>query len=712
MNLEKPHLPYRIMLRHMTQKSLNFNPVINAASSVAEQLKDYWDSSTAYKHCTNMAGQTLHDRLVAAKHTIYGQNVEKAVCKATTEEIIGPKKKHLDYLIHCTNEPNVSVPELCNFLIQRTQQQSWVMVYKSLITAHHLMCYGNERFIQCMATSSCSFHLSNFVDRAASQGYDMSTFVRRYAKYLNVKASTYRIMGADFCKMKRGKEEGVLRNMNTESLLKTLPVLHEQLDALIDFDCNPDDLTNGVMNSCFVLLYRDLIQLFAAYNDGIINLFEKYFNMNKKHCKEALDIYKKFIVAMDKVSDFLKVAESVGIDKGSIPDLTKAPCSLLEEMENHLTFLEGKKAQTTSKVTSIQSAVSALNSTSSAFTNSISSAHEINGLTVDESMRRAVEEEAAIMNQLKLHEEVASLPLDWDDNKREQRLKELGGPKPSSTDASRKAPSPLPPPSSASSTVSLSPPVKVKEVVAETTLSKPPATSNAADLMSLNSAGVGPGSFVGAPVTFQQGPFGMEGVMQQGMMPPEFGGDVSFNAFPNTQSDAPFDPFGQVLQPKSTTSPTSTPVPEESDSKSSPTSAKLITSDLDSSLQTLVQNLDINGPKKPAKPGGHQWGSPKTSSRTGGANWNPGAQPQVANFAVQQNMAPMGVGVAPGMVQMVNVPVYGYQQTIIPAGMVPQQQYRMQAVWNAGGAAFALVLWPNRGALPRMTPLEYSEGRH
>lgn len=43
-----------------------------------------------------MAGQTLHDRFVAAKHTIYGQNVEKAVCKATTEEIIGPKKKHLD----------------------------------------------------------------------------------------------------------------------------------------------------------------------------------------------------------------------------------------------------------------------------------------------------------------------------------------------------------------------------------------------------------------------------------------------------------------------------------------------------------------------------------------------------------------------------------------------------------------------------------------
>lgn len=31
--------------------------------------------------------------------------------------------------------------------------------------------------------------------------------------------------------------------------------------------------------------------------------------MNKKQCREALDIYKKFLVRMDKVSEFLKVAE-------------------------------------------------------------------------------------------------------------------------------------------------------------------------------------------------------------------------------------------------------------------------------------------------------------------------------------------------------------------------------------------------------------------
>ena len=35
--------------------------------------------------------------------------------------------------------------------------------------------------------------------------------------------------------------------------------------------------------------------------------------------------------------------QSVGIDKGDIPDLAKAPSSLLEALEEHLKSLEGQK---------------------------------------------------------------------------------------------------------------------------------------------------------------------------------------------------------------------------------------------------------------------------------------------------------------------------------------------------------------------------------
>jgi len=40
-----------------------------------------------------------------------------------------------------------------------------------------------------------------------------------------------------------------------------------------------------------------------------INLLEKYFDMNKKQCRDALDLYKKFLIRMDRVGEFLKVAE-------------------------------------------------------------------------------------------------------------------------------------------------------------------------------------------------------------------------------------------------------------------------------------------------------------------------------------------------------------------------------------------------------------------
>ncbi|XP_068122843.1 phosphatidylinositol-binding clathrin assembly protein isoform X7 [Hyperolius riggenbachi] len=346
-----------------------------------------------------MSGQSITDRITAAQHSVTGTVVSKAVCKATTHEIMGPKKKHLDYLIQCTNEMNVNIPQLADTLFERTTNSSWVVVFKSLITTHHLMVYGNERFIQYLASRNTLFNLSNFLDKSGLQGYDMSTFIRRYSRYLNEKAVSYRQVAFDFTKVKRGAD-GVMRTMNTEKLLKTMPIIQNQMDALLDFNVNANELTNGVINAAFMLLFKDAIRLFAAYNEGIINLLEKYFDMKKIQCKDGLDIYKKFLTRMTRISEFLKVAEQVGIDRGDIPDLSQAPSSLLDALEQHLASLEGKKIKDStaaSRATTLSNAVSSLASTGLSLTR------------VDERERQAaLEEEQAQLKALK-----------------EQRLKEL-----------------------------------------------------------------------------------------------------------------------------------------------------------------------------------------------------------------------------------------------------------------------------------------------
>lgn len=112
-------------------------------------------------------------------------------------------------------------------------------------------------------------------------GYDMSTFIRRYGRYLNEKAFAYRQMAFDFTRVKKGyveysvqrqrsnissfqlfdsficcatfngcsypcepsnalsylfSAEGVMRTMTTEKLLKGMPVLQTQIDTLLEFD--------------------------------------------------------------------------------------------------------------------------------------------------------------------------------------------------------------------------------------------------------------------------------------------------------------------------------------------------------------------------------------------------------------------------------------------------------------------------------------------
>ncbi|XP_068037739.1 phosphatidylinositol-binding clathrin assembly protein isoform X7 [Anomalospiza imberbis] len=536
-----------------------------------------------------MSGQSLTDRITAAQHSVTGSAVSKTVCKATTHEVMGPKKKHLDYLIQCTNEMNVNIPQLADSLFERTTNSSWVVVFKSLITTHHLMVYGNERFIQYLASRNTLFNLSNFLDKSGLQGYDMSTFIRRYSRYLNEKAVSYRQVAFDFTKVKRGAD-GVMRTMSTEKLLKTVPIIQNQMDALLDFNVNSNELTNGVINAAFMLLFKDAIRLFAAYNEGIINLLEKYFDMKKNQCKEGLDIYKKFLTRMTRISEFLKVAEQVGIDRGDIPDLSQAPSSLLDALEQHLASLEGKKIKDStaaSRATTLSNAVSSLASTGLSLTK------------VDEREKQAaLEEEQALLKALK-----------------EQRLKELAKkPHTSLTTAAS-------PVSTAAGSIMTTPAIDIFSTPSSSnSTSKLP--NDLLDLQPTFHPSVHPisaapqvgstwGGFTPSPVAQPQPSAGLNVDFESVF------GNKSSNVVPDSGG---FDELGGLLKPTVASQNQSLPI-----AKVPPN--KLVSDDLDSSLANLVGNLGIgNGTTK----NDVNWTQPGEKKLTGGSNWQPKIAPTTA----------------------------------------------------------------------------------
>lgn len=602
-----------------------------------------------------MAGQTINDRLLAAKYSLAGQGLAKSVCKATTEELLGPKKKHLDYLVHCTNEPNVSIPQMANLLIERSQNTSWVVVYKALITTHHLMCYGNERFTQYLASSNTSFQLSNFVDKTGVQsavgartGYDMSPFIRRCARYLNEKALSYRAVAFDFCKVKRGKEEGTLRAMNSENLLKTLPILQNQLDALLEFDCTPNDLTNGVINMCFMLLFRDLIRLFACYNDGIINLLEKYFEMNKKQCREALDLYKKFLIRMDRVGEFLKVAENIGIDKGDIPDLTRAPNSLLDALEQHLASLEGNTPTAAANQKNLKSGVSALSNTSNAFAASNQ---------FEDPVKMAVAEEEAALNQYKASvnspSALSTNPFLSSPTKppaaNNQQILDLFG-----DDSSAATNAPTNQPSKAIDDL-----LQLGNPFSDMFTSQPQPVANAGNFFATETDG--------ASSQWANGFNNQQFPPNAGTIPTQTASANNLTGLGlfNTNEPSVFDPLSSD---PSKFPPNAAQAPVQQ-MKQQP--QKILTGDLESSLASLAENLTIDTGRgnNPV-----QWNSPKNQPKQGAAGWQPQAMAATTNAAYR----PMGQPVSGVPMQfpigVQQQPIMGSPRMVNPQVQPPKQE--------------------------------------
>ncbi|XP_057252736.1 phosphatidylinositol-binding clathrin assembly protein isoform X5 [Pezoporus wallicus] len=534
---------------------------------------------------------------------------------------------------------NVNIPQLADSLFERTTNSSWVVVFKSLITTHHLMVYGNERFIQYLASRNTLFNLSNFLDKSGLQGYNMSTFIRRYSRYLNEKAVSYRQVAFDFTKVKRGAD-GVMRTMSTEKLLKTVPIIQNQMDALLDFNVNSNELTNGVINAAFMLLFKDAIRLFAAYNEGIINLLEKYFDMKKNQCKEGLDIYKKFLTRMTRISEFLKVAEQVGIDRGDIPDLSQAPSSLLDALEQHLASLEGKKIKDCTaaiRAITLFDAVSSLANTDLFLTK------------VDEREKQAaLEEEQARLKALK-----------------EQRLKELAkkphtflttAASPVSTAAGSVMTTPaidvFSTPSSSNSTsklpndlLDLQPtfqpsvhPVSAAPQVGTTWGDPFSATVDSVDdaIPNLNPFLTKTNDAAHLSVSSEVSTFTSRTPTHEmfvGFTPspvaqpqPSAGLNVDFESvFGNKSSNVVldsggFDELGGLLKPTVASQNQSLPV-----AKVPPN--KLVSDDLDSSLANLVGNLGIgNGTTK----NDVNWTQPGEKKLTGGSNWQPKVAPTTA----------------------------------------------------------------------------------
>ncbi|KAI0683970.1 ANTH domain-containing protein [Cytidiella melzeri] len=312
---------------------------------------------------------------------------DKAVKGACKPKAAPPKPKYLDPIIAATWSEDGAVHDVCKALTPRLKEPNALVVFKALIVLHTMIRNGATDNVLAYLSSSDVLRLRN-ISAGHWEGYNAPQNLQNYAIYLDTRIKAYRDLKHDAIRVQsetnrdmrnsaaieedkqfdhekksrfgrrkgRDTDEGIgslpgggpqrsktivgrkLRVMTVEKgLLRETKIVQKQIDALVETRFYLDDLEDELNITALRMLVKDLLILFQACNEGVINVLEHYFEMSKIDAKEALAVYRHFCKETERVVEYLGVAKKLqNLLNVPIPNLRHAPVSLAGSLEEYL----------------------------------------------------------------------------------------------------------------------------------------------------------------------------------------------------------------------------------------------------------------------------------------------------------------------------------------------------------------------------------------
>lgn len=257
---------------------------------------------------------------------------EKSVKGATKIKLAPPKAKYVEHILLSTQTGEAGVAEVYRTLQNRLRDSTWTIVYKSLIVVHLMIKDGaKDVTLSYLAASPRSrLALNTFTD-VQTQGAN----IRRYSDYLLARTLAFADTKVDYCKIAALER---VKNLSIDKgLLRETGAIQDQIRALLKCDFFSKDTENDISLMAFRLITQDLLDLYAAMNQAVMNVLSRYFEMSRVDAERAIALYKTFTKQTDQVVQFLSIARSYeNVTRLEIPKIKHAPTSLTESLEEYL----------------------------------------------------------------------------------------------------------------------------------------------------------------------------------------------------------------------------------------------------------------------------------------------------------------------------------------------------------------------------------------
>ncbi|KAL9554834.1 hypothetical protein MBANPS3_002635 [Mucor bainieri] len=263
--------------------------------------------------------------------------METAVRKATRLEYRPPKEKHLQTLKNLTFENPASIDGILMNLEKRLKERSWIITYKVLVILHYLMREGNcVRVVDAVIKRPSVLDASRIKNKSHTPANVQNIYL--YRAYLDERVIAFRHLRRDYVTASSNKEEGRLRHLLVkDGLLKETAALQRQMESVLKCKFYLDEKDPQITWFAYRMVIEDLLALFQAVNEGVVNILEHYFEMNKADATAALNIYKTFAQQAELTIAYLNEARKLENDiQLAIPPIKHAPLSLAAALEEYL----------------------------------------------------------------------------------------------------------------------------------------------------------------------------------------------------------------------------------------------------------------------------------------------------------------------------------------------------------------------------------------